>query len=52
MMKHFLIEFFETRPQFLILLPDLDLVQFGVVGQFGHVLVALRVGELGVGNGR
>ncbi len=49
MIEHFLINFLETGPEFLILFPDLSFVHFVVVGEFGHVFVALGVGELGSG---
>jgi hypothetical protein len=49
MVEHFLINFLKTGSKFLILFPDLALVHFVVVGEFGHVLVALGVGELGSG---
>ena len=47
-----LVEFLEAGSQFLVLFPDLQFVHFGVVGQFGHVLVSLGVGEVGVVDGR
>lgn len=51
MVEHLLIKFLKTGPQFFILLPDLIFVHFVVVRKFGHVLVALGVGELRVGDG-
>ena len=46
-----LVKFLEAGSQFLVLLPDLRFVHFGIVGQFGHVLVPLGVGEVGVVDG-
>ncbi len=49
MIEHFLINFLKTGPKFLILFPDLAFVHLVVVGEFGHMFVALGVGELGSG---
>ena len=41
MIEDFLIEFFEACSELLVFFPDLNFVEFGVVGEFGHVLVSL-----------
>ena len=51
MVEDLLVELLKASSEFFILFPDLYLVEFGVVGQLGHVLVALRIGEAGVVDG-
>ena len=43
MPEHLFIELLESHPEFLILLPDLWLIHFVVVGDFGHVFEVLGV---------
>ena len=51
MVEDLFVELFKTGSELLVLFPDLYLVEFGVVSEFGHVLVPLRVGEVGIVDG-